>query len=274
MKNTTIIAIVIIVAVAGIAYTSTQNKETPLKGYMQLEPCTGSLTILYDNYIYDTRGQAEWGFSCLIEIEDTTIFFDTGGEPDVLRHNIEAFNVDVSEIDCIVLSHEHWDHVGGMEVILSARPDLPVYLPEGTPYHVKSALRSLGGECIELENSTMICDNIATTMTLDGPPREQALMIRTQDGMILVTGCSHPGVHNLARNAYETVGKDIQLVIGGFHLGGASEATLEGICDELDEIGVEKISATHCTGDEARAYFRERYGEGFVKSGVGFHLEF
>ncbi len=274
MKNTTIIAMVILAAVAGSAYIFTQNKETPLTGFMQLEPCTGSLTILYDNYIHDSSGRAEWGFSCLIEIEDTTILFDTGGEPEVLRHNIEAFNVDVSEIDCIVLSHEHWDHIGGMEVILSESPGLPVYLPEDTPYHVTSTLRSLGGECIELENSTRICDSIATTLTLDGPPREQALMIRTQDGMILVTGCSHPGVHNLARTAYEVMGVEIQLVIGGFHLGGASEATLNGICDELDDLGVEKISATHCTGDEAREYFRERYGEDFVESGVGFHLEF
>jgi len=274
MKNTTIIAIVILAAVAGAAYIFTQNKETPLTGFMQLEPCTGSLTILYDNYIHDSSGWAEWGFSCLIEIEGTTILFDTGGEPEVLRHNIEAFNVDVSEIDCIVLSHEHWDHIGGMEVILSESPGLPVYLPEDTPYHVTSTVRSLGGECIELENSTRICDSIATTMTLEGPPQEQALMIRTQDGIILVTGCSHPGVHNLARNAYEIMGVEIQLVIGGFHLGGASEATLNGICDELDEIGVEIISATHCTGDEAREYFRERYGEDFVESGVGFHLEF
>ena len=177
-------------------------------------------------------------------------------------------------IDCIVLSHEHWDHIGGMEVILSERPDLPVYLPEGIPYHVKSTLRSLGGDCMEVENATMICDSIATTLTLEGPPKEQALMIRTQDGMILVTGCSHPGVHNLARNAYETVGEDIQFIIGGFHLGGASEAILDGICDDLDELGVERISATHCTGDESMEFFRERYGEDFVESGVGFHIEF
>lgn len=274
MRNTVIIVVSILLVSAGAYYIYDQNREAPITGYLDLEPGTGSLTILYDNYICDSSGRADWGFSCLIEIGDTVVLFDTGGDSEVLRHNIEAFDVDVSTIDCIVLSHEHWDHVGGVEMIISERPGIPVYLPKGIPYNILSSIRSIGGDCIEAENATYICDSIATTLTLNGPPREQALIIRTQEGVILVTGCSHPGVHNLARNAYELTGEEIQLVIGGFHLGGASESVLDGVCDELDAIGVQSVSATHCTGDESREYFRERYGENFVEAGVGFHLEF
>lgn len=274
MRKTAIFTIVILLAAAGGVYIYNQNMEPQISGYLELEQSSGSLTILYDNYQYDTDGRAEWGFSCLVETPDKVVLFDTGGEIDILRHNIEAFDVDLSTIDCVVISHEHWDHIGGLEILQSLTPGIPVYVPDGTPYSVKSTIRSLGGECIEAVNATKISDSIAITSTLDGPPREQSLIIRTEEGVILVTGCSHPGVNNLARDAHNIAEKSIRLVIGGFHLGGANESTLDGICDELDEIGVEKVSATHCTGDEAREYFRERYGDNFVESGVGFHMEF
>lgn len=254
-----------------IFFTSTEDE---VYGQVQLEPCEGCLTVLYDNYVFDSRCQAEWGFSCLVQTQDMVILFDTGGEPEVLRHNIEALEVDISEIDCIVISHEHWDHVGGIEVILREKPDIPVYVPEDFPYHIMSSIRSLGGNCIETGNATKITDSISTTNTLNGPPNEQALMIQTDEGLILVTGCSHPGVENLARNAYDLTDESIRLVIGGFHLGNAGSYQLDRICDELEEIGVEHVSASHCTGDDSIDYFRERYGDSFVESGVGFVYEF
>ena len=250
------------------------SSEEEVYGQVHLEPCEGCLTILYDNYVFDRRCQAEWGFSCLIQTQEMVILFDTGGEPEVLRHNIEALDVDISEIDCIVISHEHWDHVGGIEVILREKPDIPVYVPEDFPYHIMSSIRSLGGNCIETGNITKITDSVSTTNTLNGPPNEHALMIQTNEGLIVITGCSHPGVENLAKNAYDLTGESIRLVIGGFHLGNAGNYQLDRICDELDEIGVESVAASHCTGDDSIDYFRERYGDSFVESGVGFVYEF
>lgn len=260
-----------IIGAVTIYYRSMQDEPT---GLIQLEPCSGTLTILYDNYLYDSDCSPEWGFSCLIETDDTVILFDTGGDPNILSNNIEALNVDISLIDCIVISHEHWDHIGGIEVILSQKPGLPVYVPEGFPYHIKSSIRSMGGNCVETINATMICDSVCTTNTLNGPPLEQALMIKTEDGIILVTGCSHPGIENLARNAFELTGESIQLAIGGYHLGSSSASQLNAICDELDEIGVLSVAATHCTGDSSIEYFRERYGGNFIESGVGFNIGF
>ena len=193
-----------------IFYSSTEEE---VYGFVQLEPCEGCLTVLYDNYVFDSRCQPEWGYSCLIETPEMVILFDTGGEPEVLRHNIEALDVDISEIDCIFISHEHWDNVGGIEVILAEKPGIPVYVPDGFPYHIMSSIRSLGGDCIEAVNATKITESISTTNTLNGPPPEQALMIKTTEGLILVTGCSHPGVENLAKNAYDLTGESIELVI-------------------------------------------------------------
>ena len=88
--------------------------------------------------------------------------------------------------------------------------------------------------------------------------------------------CQTPGRQgeNLARNAYELTEDNIQLVIGGYHLGSSTNYMLDRICDELDELGVERVSATHCTGDNSIQYFRERYGENFIESGAGFRYEF
>ena len=271
-KEIFIAGFLLIILGGGFVFYNPSNEEP--SGQLQLVPCEGSLTILYDNYVFDSSCQAEWGFSCLIETSEMVILFDTGGEPEVLRHNIEALEVDVSEIDCIVISHEHWDHIGGIEVILGEKPDIPVYVPENCPYRIMSSIRSLGGNCIETGNATKITDSISTTVTLNGPPYEQALMIQTNDGLIVVTGCSHPGVDNLVRNAYDLTEESIGLVIGGFHLGNAGDSQLDRICDELDEIGVVCVAASHCTGDNSIDYFRERYGDSFVESGVGFVYEF
>jgi len=268
-----LIAGILLVLLGGVIVLYRPVEESA-SGILQLQPTSGALTVLFDNYLYESSCQTEWGYSCLVETPEMTVLFDTGGEPTVLAHNIEALDVDVQEIDCIVLSHEHWDHIGGLEVILGQKPNTPVYVPGDFPYHVMSSIRSMGGDCVELGNATKITESIAVTDTLDGPPVEHALIIKTGEGIILVTGCSHPGVQNLARNAYELTEDTIQLVIGGYHLGSATNYMLDRVCDELDENGVECVSATHCTGDESIQYFRERYGENYIESGAGFHYEF
>lgn len=265
---------VFLTLIIGGVYTYTRPDPETSTGIIHLTPTTGSLTVLYDNYLYEGDCQTEWGYSCLVETPEMVVLFDTGGDPAILAHNIEALGVDVSRIDCIVLSHEHWDHIGGLETILSQSAGLTVYVPGDFPYSVFSSIRSMGGTCVELENATKISEGIAVTDTLNGPPVEHSLMIQTGEGIILVTGCSHPGVGNLARSAVELTGETIRLAIGGYHLGNASESELRALCDELDEIGVQRVSATHCTGDESIEYFRQRYGEAFIESGVGFHLEF
>ena len=124
----TVIAIITFTGVYTFYTGNWQRGQAPLMD-VSLSECSGSLTILYDNYDYDSSCQAEWGFSCLVELEDQTILFDTGGEPDVLMDNIEALGVDPMDIDCIVISHEHWDHIGGIHAVLDVNSEVTVYLP-------------------------------------------------------------------------------------------------------------------------------------------------
>jgi len=267
------VAVIAIAAILLPRYLPRDGQEAPQHA-LTLEECGGTLTILYDNNPFEESCMTEWGFSCLVELEDKTILFDTGGDPEGFAHNIEALGVDVTEIDCIVLSHEHWDHVGGIDVVLDANPDVSVYLPETVPYHIKSNVRVKGATVVETSNATVICEGVATTRVLDANPDEQALIINTENGLILVTGCSHPGVENLARDALNLTGGEIYLAVGGFHLRGATRAQLDGLVEEMKELGVEKIAPTHCSGDLARLAFREGNGDDYVEAGVGFRMDF
>lgn len=267
------VAVIAIAAILLPRYLPRDGQEAPQYA-LTLEECGGTLTILYDNNPFEESCMTEWGFSCLVELEEKTILFDTGGDPEVFAHNIEALGVDVTEIDCIVLSHEHWDHVGGIDVVLDANPDVSVYLPETVPYHIKSNVRLKGATVVETSNATVICEGVATTRVLDANPDEQALIINTENGLILVTGCSHPGVENLARDALNLTGGEIYLAVGGYHLRGATRAQLDGLVEEMKELGVEKIAPTHCSGDLARLAFSEGYGDDYVEAGVGFRMDF
>jgi 7,8-dihydropterin-6-yl-methyl-4-(beta-D-ribofuranosyl)aminobenzene 5'-phosphate synthase len=271
-----IAAAVIIIALAVVLlpkYLPGDEQEAP-RSTLSLEECSGTLTILYDNNPYDDECTTDWGFSCLIELEDEIILFDTGGDPGILAHNMDALGVDVAEIDRVVLSHRHGDHVGGIDVVLDANPGVPVYLPETFPYHLKSSIRGKGGEVVETSNATLVCGGVATTRVLDANPDEQALIVNTPLGLILVTGCSHPGVENLARDALNLTGGEIYLAVGGFHLGGATRAQLEALVEEMKELGVLKVAPTHCSGDLARQVFSEGYGEDYFEAGVGFSMGF
>jgi len=267
---------VIIIALAAVLlpkYLPGDEQEAP-RSTLPLEERSGTLTILYDNNPFDDGCMTDWGFSCLIELEDETILFDTGGDPGVFAHNIEVLGVDVTEIDSIVLSHEHGDHVGGIDVVLDANPDVSVYLPETFPYRIKSNIRVKGAEVVETSNATVVCEGVATTRVLSANPDEQALMVNTPLGLILVTGCSHPGVENLARDALNLTGGEIYLAVGGYHLGGTTRGQLEALIEEMKGLGVLKVAPTHCSGDLARQVFREGYRDDYIDVGVGFSMGF
>ncbi|MFH2109807.1 MAG: MBL fold metallo-hydrolase [Candidatus Bathyarchaeota archaeon] len=270
-------ALVVAAAVAGyflapglLGWDQAGEGETALA----LVERSGRFTILYDNIPFNGSCATEWGFSCLVELGDDTVLFDTGGDPEVLAHNVEALGVDLAEVDYLVLSHEHWDHVGGLGLVLEANSDMTVYLPESFPYHIKSRVRDSGATLMETWNATLICPGVATTRVLDFNPDEQALMVNTGGGLVLITGCSHPGVQNLVQAAEEATGLDVSFVFGGFHLGGADKASLDGLVAELKGLGVEKAAPTHCSGELARSAFRDSYGEDYLELGAGWRMGF
>ncbi len=228
-----------------------------------------TLTVIYDNYNYKPNLKTAWGFSCLIRGLDKTILFDTGGNGQILLSNMEKLNIDIQDIDLVVLSHEHGDHTGGLSDLLERNNQIYVYLPKSFPDRFKINVEETGAEIVEVKKSMQIFGQVYSTGQLGTHIKEQSLIIKTEEGAIVITGCAHPGIVNIIRKAKEITGEKVYLVIGGFHLSGASGAQINEIIKEFEKEKVQKVGPCHCSGDRTRKLFKEAYGSDYIQVGVG-----
>jgi 7,8-dihydropterin-6-yl-methyl-4-(beta-D-ribofuranosyl)aminobenzene 5'-phosphate synthase len=226
-------------------------------------------TILYDNYLHREGTKTDWGFSCLIEGTEKTILFDTGTQPEILLHNVHEMNVDLKKVEQIVITHDHGDHTGGLSEVLKINPNVSVYLPASFPYEFVRKVEMLKAQVDSVDEPVEICENVFLTGEMMGHAKEQSLIINTQKGLVIVTGCSHQGIVNVLKRAKEIMDRPIYLVFGGFHLGGTPDRTLQKIIQSFEELGVEKCGATHCTGDKAIDMFKEAFGDNYLPMGTG-----
>ena len=114
-----------------------------------------------------------------------------------------------------------------------------------------------------------ICENLFTSGEFDYQIPEQALVLNTKQGLIVMTGCSHPGIVEMLKEIKSTFNKNIYMVFGGFHLLQKSDKEMETIISEMKALGVVKCGATHCTGEKQIKMFREAFGENYFELGVG-----
>jgi 7,8-dihydropterin-6-yl-methyl-4-(beta-D-ribofuranosyl)aminobenzene 5'-phosphate synthase len=175
-----------------------RNKEAYMK-----------VTIVYDNEVMKKELGAGWGFSALIEDEKTSpILFDTGADSSTLLHNMKELDIDPKNIRIIVISHAHGDHTGGLSEILKVNEIAELYIPS-------SFRRVFPGRKVTIvgKDSIQICQDVFSTGELKGI--EQSLAIKTNKGILVVVGCSHPGVGEII-DAASRFGK-VYGIVGGFH---------------------------------------------------------
>jgi 7,8-dihydropterin-6-yl-methyl-4-(beta-D-ribofuranosyl)aminobenzene 5'-phosphate synthase len=228
-----------------------------------------SITVSYDNNPYKERLMTAWGFSCVIRGTDETILFDTGGDGSILLTNLKELGINPKEMDLVVLSHIHGDHVGGLSSFLEKNPEVVVYLPKSFPKGFKDGVKEYGTKIIEVQGPLKICEGVYSTGELGTWIKEQSLIIYTEKGLIVITGCAHPGIVKIVNKAKDLVKGDVLLVMGGFHLGGESKGEIEKIISSFRKLGVSYVGPCHCSGDAARQLFKKEYGENFINVGVG-----
>jgi 7,8-dihydropterin-6-yl-methyl-4-(beta-D-ribofuranosyl)aminobenzene 5'-phosphate synthase len=238
-------------------------------GDMHGQATNTRITILFDNYEYDPHCATGWGFSCLIDTESAQVLFDTGADGRTLLKNMHALGVKARDIDAVVISHMHGDHTGGLFDALEHIGECTVYFPVSVSRSDEDRLSHTGASCAVSKNFCDIFPHIYTTGALGKMIREQALVVDTQNGLVVVTGCAHPGIVRIVEEAARHFEKDIALVMGGFHLFSTDAASIQKIIQRLKDLGVRKVAPCHCSGDRARAFFQDAYGDSYIDVGVG-----
>lgn len=229
-----------------------------------------TLISIYDNYQVDPALKTSWGFGCIIRTSSELILFDTGGNSEILLYNMKKMNISPQSIDKVVISHIHGDHVGGLGGFLKENGKVTVFIPSSFPDSKREMIKSYGADSVDVSKAREISDFIWTTGELYGPPKEQSLIINTNKGLVIITGCAHPGVVNIIKKTKETFpDENIYLVLGGFHLSGTSDSELRNIINDFRKLGVQKVAPCHCSGDRCRELFREEYRNDFIENGVG-----
>lgn len=271
-------------------------------------PGTVKITVLYDAFGKTPGMQKDWGYSALIEYAGKRILFDTGNNPEILGQNAKAKGADLSKLDFVVMSHRHGDHMGGLPYLLQANPAVKIYAPkenfgvygadlpssfyrndpslpgeqryyDGDPPEIMrfgSAWPAANFQLVD-QNTEIAPDIHLITLVSDKPGtlelRELSLAINTPDGVVIVVGCSHPGIDKIVAAA-ATINPRIHLIAGGFHLVVTSDAEIQKIVTALhDTSKVEYVAPGHCTGEPAFRALRTAFGDRYLYSGLGTTLE-
>jgi len=215
-----------------------------------------------------------WGLSFWINTHGHKVLFDTCDNGNVLLGNIKSLGLSPETLSAIVISHPHWDHVGGLSTITKLIAlQTPIFVPGSATGVIASEI--LNGVVVGADSPKQVVDDIYVTGEIMGkysgmPMPEQGMVIKTSRGLIILAGCSHPGIENIVKKASSLFPDErIHLVAGGFHLLDKTRDEIEETIEKLINIGVESIAPSHCTGALAIELMRQRWGEKFVKLALG-----
>jgi len=226
------------------------------------------VTIIYDNYQANPDLQTDWGFACLVEYQGNTLLFDAGRKADLYQKNVEILGINPQEIPTLFISHEHGDHTAGIPWICKCNPSVTCYLPASYAEKLK-ARDKLPAHSKGLSKPGHLYGPYYSTGDDFEAFKEQGLVIKTETGGVLITGCGHPGIVEMVRRAKEELGIEVYAVIGGLHLMSTPESKVVDLGAILQDMGVRQICPTHCTGDKSIAMLKESFGEGFIPGGTG-----
>ena len=264
------------------------------------------VTVLMENEAGRSDLRSEHGLALWIDTGEHTILFDTGASP-AFMENAERLGVDLSTADAIVISHGHHDHVGGLAAAaqmapgaaIFAGPDatVPKYARRDTGLHEigfdRQTIDAVAHRLLVVQDGDTIVPGVSvlsdfpmdfplpvdnqrllvrgdSDMVPDPFTEEIALLLETDSGPVLISGCSHRGIGNIVAKALERTGR-LAAVIGGFHLHKETDARVLEITRALDE--VPQIHGAHCTGDRALGLLKSQLGPKAVAFHAGSVIE-
>jgi 7,8-dihydropterin-6-yl-methyl-4-(beta-D-ribofuranosyl)aminobenzene 5'-phosphate synthase len=266
------------------------------------------ITNLYDAFGgLDTALTRDWGFAALVEYGGKRILFDTGNDAGIFERNVAALGIDLTRLDAVVISHRHGDHTSGLEYLLTVNPDVTIYVPQEGGFFrgplpadfltrapgLEPGLQYFGGRdpgqvrsgspwakanFRTITGTTEILPGIFVLSVQSQKPgtvemNEISLAIRTPRGLVVVVGCSHPGVERILEQA-AGIEPRLFTVVGGFHLVRTPEPEVRRVAAILhDRLKVERVAPAHCTSELGFKVFLELFRERFDRAGLGAVIE-
>lgn len=267
-------------------------------------PAPARITVLYDAFGKSSDLQKDWGYAALVEYGGRRILFDTGNNADILARNVQVKGIDLSKLDFVVMSHRHGDHMGGLTYVLKVNPAVKIYAPkegfgvyggdlpgsfyrkdpslppeqryyDGAPPAVMHFGSAWPGANVQLvDTTTEIAPGMHLIALVSDKPgtlelHELSLAVDATEGMVIVVGCSHPGIERIVAAA-SAINPRIHLIAGGLHLVTAGDTDIEKTVTALhDQFKVEDIAPGHCTGEPAFTALKKAFGDRFHYAGLG-----
>ena len=258
------------------------------------------ICVVDNKALKGTHLKTEHGLAFWIETEYGTVLFDTGQTADALSHNMSSLNLNVKDLDALAISHAHYDHTGGLEAVLPKHPNLLVYA-NADVFRPKYSLHDgnydmsgfelsrkdyeqradwhLSSEPKEIFPSLWTTGEIINRDEPEGrsaghyvresgkfvpdPYRDDmSLVLKTQDGLVVICGCCHTGLLNTLFHIERNFKYPIIAVLGGTHLMTADGKLMDHVIDVLDKRYSDLLFyLNHCTGDSAIKALANAFGE-------------
>ncbi|WP_353683430.1 MBL fold metallo-hydrolase [Thermodesulfovibrio sp. 3907-1M] len=229
------------------------------------------LTVLFDNYPAEEGFETGWGYSCFVKKGYGGILFDTGADGGKLLRNLKKAEIKPDRILRVVISHSHKDHSGGLKEIAAINNKAEIYVGASQYEEIKNFLPSSRIHQVDSE-PLEIMNGVYLTGELGEQIKEISLIMDTGGGLVVVTGCAHPGIKEIIDKAHKIANDKIFAVVGGLHLKDKKENEIAHLIEFLKNEGVKYIAPSHCTGDLARAMFKQAFGKSFIEAGAGSHI--
>jgi 7,8-dihydropterin-6-yl-methyl-4-(beta-D-ribofuranosyl)aminobenzene 5'-phosphate synthase len=274
---------------------------------------TVHITVLVENTVYERHLRAEHGLSLYIDAGGYRILFDTGASA-LFLGNAKKLGVDLNALDALILSHNHYDHTGGLEFLVDLYTGAPTIFGHpksfeasyAKPRNGDRAARQIGfpyplglrglekrefsvamnREATEVHKNIWLSGEVPRGCPFEGTggsffldagltraddlPDDQALIINTEAGLVVITGCCHSGMVNTLEAARSLFpGVPLCALVGGFHLLHAGTRRIRESVDYLKGLHPALVIAGHCTGFDALCSLRRAFGKRFYPLSVG-----
>jgi len=228
------------------------------------------ILVLFDNTSAREDLHRSWGFSALIDFRGHRVLFDAGSDPILLLEHLEKLQIDPKSIEQAVISHQHGDHLRGVYWVFEKNPKMTVHFLDNFPDEAFRRAAAVGMKPRRVKGPFEVAPGIYSTGIVDGKPPEQSLVIETSQGLVMLVGCSHPGVVNLVETAQSQRKQDsIHLLLGGFHMLRNHPNEIKDAITQLKDLKVTNAVPAHCSGDLAKELFQSAYGDQFNTAGAG-----